>query len=268
MIEKQYLKLLKRTLHHGSIKCGRNGDTRHLFGAQLRHNMRLGFPLLTTKEVWAKGALTELMWILQGRTDIQFLHDHGVRYWDKDYKASGRTDGTLGPVYGYQIRHGFYVDQLEELLLGLRNDPNGRRHLVTMWNPNDTDKMALPPCHYSFQVNIDGGYMDLMWNQRSADLFLGVPFDIAMYGFLLELLAKGMDKTPRNLVGNLGDCHIYEPHVSAVREQLDRKVGAYPTALLKSGGIYLKDGEVHIPAMGSVEIENYNPQSKITAELI
>lgn len=266
-IEEEYLGLLSGVYHGGRDKQGRNGMTKHVFGRQIRHSMSLGFPLLTTKRIWFKGAKVELLWILQGRTDIKYLQDNGVSYWDLNYEQSGRDDGTLGPVYGYQVRHGFYVDQLEELLNNLRDNPNSRRHIVTMWNPNDTIEAALPPCHYGFQVNIDGEYMDLMWNQRSVDLFLGLPFDIAMYALLLEILAKGANKIPRDLIGSLGDCHIYDVHNEAVQTQLNRKIGTLPTLDLQSG-LYIKDGEINIPPLHTINIKDYNPQEPIKAILV
>ena len=266
-IEEDYLGLLSGVLHGGSQKEARNGMTKHVFGRQIRHDMRLGFPLLTTKRVWFKGAWAELLWILQGRTDLQFLHDNKINYWDMNYEQSGRTDGDLGPVYGHQVRNFNGVDQLEQLLIGLQDKPNDRRHLVNMWNAADLKEMALPPCHYSFQVNIDGDFMDLMWNQRSVDLFLGLPFDIAVYGALLEILAKGHNKMPRHLVGSLGDCHVYEVHEEAVRTQLGRLIGGLPQLVLNEG-LFIEENSIVIPEIGDAMILDYTPQSSISAPLV
>ena len=268
-IEKQYLSVLSDVFHGGSDKTGRNGLTKHRFGKQIKHSFTQGFPLLTTKEVWFKGAAIELLWMLQGRTDLKYLTDNGVNYWTKDYVRSARTDGTLGPVYGHQIRNFNGFDQLKELLTSITQNPNGRRHIINMWNPVDLSKMALPPCHYSFQVNIDGDKMDLLWNQRSCDLFLGVPFDIAMYGLLLQLLAIGLGYTPRHLIGNLGDCHIYEEHFDAVREQLTRKPGKLPTVEVERGlTIIPQVGNIYIPTYDMIKLNNYEPQGKIRATLV
>jgi thymidylate synthase len=153
--------------------------------------MSEGFPLLTTKKVWFNAALTEILWILQGRTDITYLQDHKVHYWDADYKRSGRTDNTLGPVYGKQWRNFGGVDQLKNLLADIKSNPDSRRLIVSAWNPIEMPDMALPPCHYGFQVYINDGVIDLMWQQRSVDIFLGLPYDIAMYGlFIATILNK------------------------------------------------------------------------------
>jgi thymidylate synthase len=237
--------------------------------------MRLGLPLLTTKKVYFKGALTEILWILQGRTDMEYLRDNGVKYWDPDYKRSRRTDGTLGPVYGKQWRNFGKgnndpgVDQLNLLLQGIENDPNSRRHLVSAYNPLEEHQMVLPACHYGFQVNIDGEFIDLAWNQRSADMFLGVPFDMAMYGILLELLAKTVSKKPRYLTAFLGDVHVYEEHIEAAEKQLARTPGSLPELVIDGKMLYSQNVEEwYIPEHECFTLLNYEPQSKIKAKLL
>lgn len=184
-IETQYRSLIKELLD-APYKPDRTGTgTYSLFGKTLEHDMSAGFPLLLSKKVSFKAAKFELLWILQGRTDIQYLRDNGINYWDPDYKRSGRTDGTLGPVYGKQWRDFNGVDQLQRLIVGIMTKPESRRLIVSAWNPPELHHMALPPCHYGFQVYINNNQLDLMWQQRSADVFLGLPYDIAMYGLSL-----------------------------------------------------------------------------------
>jgi len=188
-LDKDYQSLLFDVLSSGVNKTDRTGTgTRSVFGKQIRHDMSDGFPVLTTKKVAWKTMVTELKWFLQGRTDIKYLQDNNCKIWDGDYKKSGRTDGELGPIYGKQWRDINGIDQLENLITGLISNPDSRRHLVSAWNVEDLDKMTLPPCHYSFQCYVNDGKLSLMWNQRSADLFLGVPFNISSYGLLLHLL--------------------------------------------------------------------------------
>ena len=210
-IEEQYLGLMSDILHGAPEKEDRTGTgTLSRFGRMLEHNMALGFPLLTTKKIYFKHAITELLWILQGRTDLSYLNQHGLSYWTPDYERSGRTDGTLGPVYGAQWRNFNGIDQLEELLKEIKQNPTSRRLMVNAWNPADLPDMVLPPCHYGFQIYINDGKMDLMWSQRSADVFLGLPYDIAMYALLLIMLCEGNGYKPGRLICSLGDCHLYK----------------------------------------------------------
>ena len=209
-IENEYKKLMETILYKGLDKADRTGTgTKSIFGTTIRHDMSMGFPLLTGKRVSFKAAKTELLWILQGRTDLKYLEDNGVKYWRPDYERSGRTDETLGPVYGKQWRDFGGIDQLWQLVYNIRFHPNSRRLMVSAWNPAEMKDMVLPPCHYAFQVYVNDGKLDLMWQQRSADVFLGLPYDIAMYGLLLELLAKGSNMQPGQLIGQLGDCLLY-----------------------------------------------------------
>ena len=266
-INESYRGLLAGILYGGVEKTDRTGTgTRSVFGRTIRHNMSLGFPLLTTKRVYYKHGITELLWILQGRTDLDYLHSHGLKYWDPDYKRSGRTDGTLGPVYGSQLRDFNGIDQLEIILKQIKEEPSSRRIMASFWNPSAMDSMVLPPCHYSFQIYINDGKMDLLWNQRSADVFLGVPFDICMYALLLELLCAESNYEPGQLIGNLGDSHLYLPHLEAAKEQLGRDFRDLPTIDIKKG-LKMEDGYIQIPTHDDIVINNYNPHPPIKAEL-
>jgi len=269
-IEEQYLQLMSGILYGGKDKEDRTGTgTKSVFGRMIEHDMSLGFPLLTTKSVYFKAALTEVLWILQGRTDIKYLNDNGVKYWNPDYERSGRTDGTLGPVYGKQWRDFGGHDQLQKLLEGIKLNPYGRRHMISAWNPIEMDDMALPPCHYGFQVYINDGKMDLMWNQRSADVFLGLPYDIAMYGLLLELLAKGSGYKAGRLIGSLGDCHLYNNHLEQAKEQLSRKMTILPKIKIDKGLTVsgFNNQYVDIPDMKDIQLIDYKPAPAIKAPL-
>ena len=269
-IDEEYRGLLSGVFHAGKDKEDRTGTgTRSVFGRTIRHDMRAGFPLLTTKKIYFKNAVTELLWILQGRTDMQYLHNHNLTYWDADYTRSGRTDGTLGKVYGYQWRNSNGVDQLYSLLQEITSNPSSRRLMVNSWNPGDLNDMALPPCHYSFQVYINNGKLDLMWQQRSVDIFLGLPYDIAMYGLLLLMLAKGFGYEPGTLIGQLGDCHLYNNHLDQASLQLAREPKKLPTVdvdfglkLVKGAGDF-----VFIPTHNMIKLNNYESHKAIKAPL-
>lgn len=267
-IDEEYRGLLSGVFHAGKDKEDRTGTgTRSVFGRTIRHDMRAGFPLLTTKKIYFKNAVTELLWILQGRTDMQYLHNHNLTYWDADYTRSGRTDGTLGKVYGYQWRNSNGVDQLYSLLQEITSNPSSRRLMVNSWNPGDLNDMALPPCHYSFQVYINDGKLDLMWQQRSVDIFLGLPYDIAMYGLLLLMLAKGFDYEPGTLIGQLGDCHLYNNHLDQAKEYLSRPIRVMPSLKLHRGIHNNVLEGVNIPDAEDIELIGYNPLPAIKAPL-
>jgi len=269
-IENEYKKLMETILYKGLDKADRTGTgTKSIFGATIRHDMSMGFPLLTGKRVSFKAAKTELLWILQGRTDLKYLEDNGVKYWRPDYERSGRTDETLGPVYGKQWRNFGGIDQLWQLVYNIRFHPNSRRLMVSAWNPAEMKDMVLPPCHYAFQVYVNDGKLDLMWQQRSADVFLGLPYDIAMYGLLLELLAKGSNMQPGQLIGQLGDCHLYNNHLDQAAIYLSRSKRALPN-LFVLDGLKLDEeiqSQVFIPQPNEIKLINYNPYPAIKAEL-
>ena len=265
-IENEYKRLLSEILDRGSDKEDRTGTgTKSVFGRTIRHNMSLGFPILTGKKISFNAARTELLWILNGRTDLKYLEHHGVKYWRPDYERSGRTDETLGPVYGKQWRDFNGVDQLQNLVYSINTNPDSRRLIVSAWAPHELEEMALPPCHYAFQVYINNGVMDLMWQQRSADVFLGLPYDITMYGLLLEMLAQGAGLKAGQLIGQLGDCHLYNNHLEQAKEYRDRSKRALPQLELESG-IYL-DEFLYIPLADEIKLINYNPYAAIKAEL-
>jgi thymidylate synthase len=272
-IENEYKGLMAGILYGGLDKEDRTGTgTKAVFGRTIKHDMSLGFPILTGKKISFNAARTELLWILNGRTDLKYLEDNGVKYWRPDYERSGRTDETLGPVYGKQWRDFNGVDQLEKLVHSIKTNPNSRRLMVSAWNPTDMPNMVLPPCHYAFQVYINNGVIDLMWQQRSADVFLGLPYDIVMYGLLLEMLAKGAKLEAGKLIGQLGDCHLYNNHFDQAKIYLDRSKRALPFLHLDQG-IYMYselgklNNKVYIPKADEIELIKYNPYPAIKAEL-
>ena len=268
-IEDEYKYLMAEILYEGSDKQDRTGTgTKSVFGRTIKHDMDLGFPILTSKKISFNAVRTEMLWILQGRTDLKYLEDNGVKYWRPDYERSGRTDETLGPVYGKQWRDFDGIDQLYNLIDAIHYDSNSRRMMVSAWNVSELSDMALPPCHYGFQVYVNNGVMDLMWQQRSADVFLGLPYDIAMYGLLLEMLAKGSNLIPGQLIGQLGDCHLYNNHLDQAKEYLSRPRRVMPSLKLHDGltNSYLF-GRVYIPDAKDIELIGYNPLPAIKAPL-
>jgi thymidylate synthase len=230
MSERAYLDLLSDVLQNGARKTDRTGTgTLSVFGRQLRFGLADSFPLLTTKKLHTKSILTELLWFLRGDTNVKWLQERGVTIWDE----WADENGNLGPVYGYQWRHwrtpdGREIDQILEVVKNLKTKPDSRRHIVSAWNPADVDKMALPPCHALFQFYVASGRLSCQMYQRSADLFLGVPFNIASYAALTLMVAQVTDLKPGDFVLTLGDAHIYLNHLEQVREQLSRSPRPFP----------------------------------------
>jgi thymidylate synthase len=355
-LDKQYQELLQDIMHNGVHKETRNGKTISRFGKQIRHNMKDGFPLLTTKKMYWKGIVTELLWFLRGDTNIKFLVDNDCHIWDGDaYKSYSdhfigyedvpnkelfieqiKTDdefakkwGELGPVYGKQWRkwkgklvdkskefdaHTAWVpeqiDQIANLINDLKTNPDSRRLMVSAWNVGELDQMVLPPCHYGFQVytrelNIEERYnlieedkhsqfvnwqslgtdrvkevldekniptraISLMWNQRSVDTFLGLPFNIASYGLLLEILAKMTNMIPDELIGNLGDVHLYQDHLSQAREQITREPFRLPKLEINDQYWVIDcDLDTHILSMliEDFQVKKYQSHPTIKAQL-
>ena len=238
-INDQYERLLQDVLLRGEPRQDRTGvGTRAVFGRQLRYDLSKGFPRITTKYVPMKVVKAELLWFLRGEDNISWLQEQDVHIWD-DWAD---TDGYVGPLYGYQWRSwidndGMAIDQIERLIHGLRTDPHSRRHLVLAWNVGELSEMALAPCHAFFQCYVSGeGRLSLQVYQRSADLFLGVPFNIASYALLTHMLAQQTGLDVGELVWTGGDCHIYDNHVSVVKTQLTREVFPFPCLRLRKAG--------------------------------
>jgi len=367
-LDRQYQDLLFEIITCGTVKDTRNGKTVSVFGRQIRHKMKDGFPLLTTKKMYWKGIVTELLWFLRGDTNIKYLVDNDVHIWDgdayKNYRSKSKdidlpenlyrnliddlnknamfpidnpsrilsqeefinkikTDhefakqwGELGPVYGRQWRswnkYNDYVDQLANLINDLKTNPDSRRLMVSAWNPGELDQMTLPPCHYGFQVytrelsleernyslgpgeaylgifginekddleykelfdkeNRPTRAISLMWNQRSVDTFLGLPFNIASYGLLLEILAKMTNMVPDELIGNLGDVHLYQDHLSQAREQITRQPYRLPKLEMNDQYWVTDCGlDTHILSMliEDFQVKDYESHSTIKAPLL
>lgn len=236
--EYQYLRLLRDILSNGNETKDRTGTgTLSLFGAQIVHDLQQGFPLLTTKKVFWKGVVEELLWMLRGETNIKYLQEKGITIWDE----WANEYGDLGPIYGAQWRNsisyiGFNIDQIKILIDGLKNNPTSRRHIVSAWNVADLNEMALPPCHCFFQCHVRGEYLDLQLYQRSADMFLGVPFNVASYSLITHLITSCVGLKPGRFIHTFGDAHIYLNHINAVETQLQRSV--LPPANIKLNASY------------------------------
>ncbi len=229
-----YLSLLQHIKDTGLVKSDRTGTgTISVFGYQMRFNLSDGFPLLTTKKVHMKSIIHELLWFINGDTNIKYLNDNGVTIWDE----WANKDGELGPVYGNQWRSwhssdGRVIDQLSELIEGLKNNPDSRRHIISAWNVGDLNKMALPPCHALFQFYVADGKLSCQLYQRSADVFLGVPFNIASYALFTMMIAQVCGYEAGEFIHTLGDAHIYTNHLEQVDLQLSRKPKVLPKMLI------------------------------------
>jgi thymidylate synthase len=310
-LDKKYQDLLQDIIDNGVHKSDRTGTgTISVFGRQIRHNMKQGFPILTTKKVAWKGVVSELLWFLTGQTNISFLLKHNNHIWDGDaykrYKTTYdiesrestngleqlhmlsnltkeqfieriQTDnefakkwGDLGPIYGKQWRKwdgsNGRIDQIDNLINELKSNPNSRRLMVSAWNVGELEQMTLPPCHYGFQVytkEVDSKrYISLMWNQRSVDTFLGLPFNIASYGLLLHIIANEVDMIPDELIGNLGDVHLYSNHIEQAKEQISREPFDLPT--LKTNA---KIDGICCNVPDDFILEGYQPHPAIKAPL-
>ncbi|MFQ5601387.1 MAG: thymidylate synthase [Candidatus Krumholzibacteriia bacterium] len=233
----QYLQLLRHVRDHGTPKSDRTGvGTRSVFGYQMRFDLSRGFPAVTTKKLHLRSLIHELLWFLRGDTNVRSLQEHGVSIWDE----WANDDGELGPIYGAQWRSwtaadGRKIDQLKNVVEQLRRDPDSRRHVVSAWNVGDLDRMALPPCHMMFQLYVANGRLSCQMYQRSADVFLGVPFNIASYSLLTMMVAQVTGHRPGDFVHTLGDAHLYRSHLEQADLQLSRKPYPPPTLWLNPG---------------------------------
>jgi len=262
--ERAYLDLLAEVLEDGARKSDRTGTgTLSVFGRQLRFGLEERFPLLTTKKLHLKSIIYELLWFLRGDTNVRWLQERGVSIWDEWADESG----NLGPVYGYQWRHwrtpdGREIDQINTVIDSLRKKPDSRRHIVTAWNPADVDKMALPPCHALFQFYVANGRLSCQMYQRSADLFLGVPFNIASYSLLTLMVAQVTGLKPGDFILTLGDAHLYLNHLEQAREQIGRTPRAFPRMRLNPARRELLEFEYE-----DFTLEGYEPHPAIKAPI-
>ena len=261
---KEYLDLLRHVLDCGRFKSDRTGTgTYSVFGAQVRYDLTEGFPLLTTKKLHTRSIIHELLWFLRGETNIGYLRENGVTIWDEWADA----EGNLGRVYGAQWRDwrtsdGRGVDQIAIVIDSLNANPDSRRHIVSAWNPGEIEGMALPPCHALFQFYVCDGELSCQLYQRSADLFLGVPFNLASYALLTCMIAQVTDLKPKDFVHTFGDLHLYANHVDQAREQLTREPRPLPTLRLNPAIKRIEDFRYD-----DILIEGYNPHPAIKAPI-
>ena len=259
---KQHLELLQRIMDEGVVKTDRTGvGTKSVLGHQMRFDLSEGFPLLTTKKVHLKSIIYELLWFISGDTNVRYLQEHGVSIWDEWADA----DGELGPVYGkqwrsWEARDGRVVDQLAQVVDMIKNHPDSRRMLVCAWNPGEVDKMALPPCHCLFQFYVAEGRLSCQLYQRSADTFLGVPFNIASYALLTMMIAQVCGLQPGEFIHTTGDTHIYLNHFEQVKEQLSRSPRSLPKMILNPEVKSIYDFKYE-----DFKLEDYNPYPAIKA---
>jgi thymidylate synthase len=261
--ERQYLDLLADILAHGARRDDRTGTgTLSVFGRQMRFDLAAGFPLLTTKRVHFKSIALELIWFLSGRTNVRWLQERGCTIWDEWADETGE----LGPVYGKQWRSwaapdGRTIDQMANVVRSLRENPNGRRHIVSAWNPAEVDDMALPPCHCLFQFYVAEGRLSCQLYQRSADVFLGVPFNIASYALLTAMMAQVTGLEPGEFIHTLGDAHLYLDHVDQARLQLEREPLPLPRLVLAPRA------DLFAFAPEDIALKGYRPHPAIAAPI-
>jgi len=261
---KQYLDLLQRIVNEGTRKEDRTGTgTLSVFGHQMRFNLEEGFPLLTTKKLHLKSIIYELLWFLKGDTNVKYLQENGVRIWNE----WADENGELGPVYGHQWRswpnyNGGHVDQIQDIVNALKNNPNSRRMIVSAWNVAEVDQMALPPCHCLFQFYVANGKLSLQLYQRSADTFLGVPFNIASYALLTMMMAQVSGLKPGDFIHTTGDTHLYLNHLEQAKEQLKRTPRTLPRMVINPNVTSIFDFKYD-----DFTLEGYDPLPHIKAEV-
>ena len=264
LVMKQYHDLLNHVLVHGNQKTDRTGTgTTSVFGYQMRFDLNAGFPLLTTKKVHLKSIIHELLWFLQGSTNIAYLKENGVRIWDE----WADENGNLGPVYGYQWRNwpkpdGTHIDQIAQVINAIKQTPDSRRLIVSAWNVADVDQMKLPPCHAFFQFYVADGKLSCQLYQRSADIFLGVPFNIASYALLTMMVAQVCGLKLGDFVHTLGDAHIYSNHMEQVREQLSRTPKSLPQMRINPNV-----NDIFSFKFEDFTLENYDPHPAIQGKV-
>jgi thymidylate synthase len=264
IIMKQYLDLLDRILNEGAVKGDRTGTgTMSVFGHQMRFNLQEGFPLLTTKQLHLKSIIHELLWFLKGDTNVKYLQDNGVRIWNE----WADEDGSLGHIYGYQWRSwpdydGGFIDQISQAVHDIKHNPDSRRIIVSAWNVADLKKMNLPPCHLLFQFYVADGKLSLQLYQRSADTFLGVPFNIASYALLLMMMAQVCGLEPGEFVHTTGDTHLYQNHLEQARLQLSREPRPLPRMVINPDVKDIFDFKFE-----DFKLEDYNPHPHIKAQV-
>lgn len=260
----QYETFMKDVFEHGVEKSDRTGvGTRSMFGYQMRFNLQEGFPLVTTKKLHLRSIIHELLWFLHGDSNVKYLHDNKVTIWDEWADANG----DLGPIYGVQWRHwktseGSYIDQISNLIHQIKTNPDSRRLVVSAWNVGEIDKMALPPCHMFFQFYVAQGKLSCQLYQRSCDIFLGVPFNIASYSLLTHMIAQQCDLDVGDFIWTGGDCHIYNNHFEQVKLQLSREPRPYPKLIIKRRPDSIFDYKFE-----DFEIVDYDPWPAIKAPI-
>jgi thymidylate synthase len=263
--EMQYLKLIHSIFKEGRSKKSRGiHDLKSLFGYQMRFDLRSGFPLLTTKKMPFKILVHELLWFISGETNIKYLQENGIKYWDE----FADENGDLGPVYGQQWRKwpdhkGNYIDQLANVIEEIKDFPNSKAMIVTAWNPGQTKDMRLPPCHAFFQFNVTKGKLRMQLYQRSSDVFLGLPFNIAQYALLLMMVAQVTGLEARELIVSIGDAHLYTNHLDSAKTQLKRKPFKFPTVKLNSSVKNIDDFKIE-----DFELTDYEYHPHIKADLV
>ena len=260
----QYLHLVRDILEHGTPKSDRTGTgTLSLFGRQLRFELGAGFPLVTTKKLHLRSIIVELLWFLRGETNVRYLNENKVTIWDEWANANGE----LGPIYGYQWRswpspNGQHIDQISQVIEQIKTNPDSRRHIVSAWNVADIDRMALAPCHALFQFYVANVKLFCQLYQRSADVFLGVPFNIASYALLTMMVAQVCNLVPGDFVHTFGDVHLYSNHLDQAREQLTRDPRPLPTMMLNPSVTSIFDFQ-----LSDFTLENYDPHPSIKAPI-
>ena len=260
----QYLALVRHILDHGTKKTDRTGTgTLSIFGHQMRFDLERGFPLVTTKKVHLRSIIYELLWFLRGDTNVRYLQENKVTIWDEWADASG----DLGPVYGYQWRswpapNGQHIDQIRKVLDDIKRNPDSRRHVVSAWNVGELDKMALQPCHALFQFYVAGGRLSCQMYQRSADVFLGIPFNIASYALLTMMVAQVSDLRPGDFILSLGDAHLYLNHLEQAQTQLEREPRPLPSMKINPDVKSIDDFK-----FSDFTLENYDPHPAIKAPI-